>query len=88
MANDKLVLRVNVSEDRRMPDNAQYTNRFQIKSESSDRLYTIAQSKSGLWWSCSCPGWIRHKSCKHLTAMGLPGHHRPFEATLPASENQ
>lgn len=88
MANDKLVLRVNVSEDRRLPDNAQYTNRFQIKSESSDRLYTIAQSKSGLWWACSCPGWIRHKSCKHLTAMGLPGHHHPFEATLPASENK
>lgn len=81
MAN--LILKVNIPEDRRMSDNAQYTNRFQIKSESSERLYTIAQSKSGLWWACSCPGWIRHKSCKHLESMGLPGYHQPFEATLP-----
>lgn len=81
MAN--LILKVNIPEDRRMPDNAQYTNRFQIKSESSERLYTIAQSKSGMWWACSCPGWIRHKSCKHLESMGLPGYHQPFEATLP-----
>ena len=88
MANDKLVLRVSIPQDRRMEDNAAYTNRFQIKSASSSALYTIAQSKSGGWWSCSCPGWIRHKSCKHLTALGLPGHHVPFEATLPAPENQ
>lgn len=79
-----LVLRVNVPQDRRLPDNAQYTNRFKIKSESSDRLYTIAQSKTGLWWGCSCPGWVSRKNCKHLRELGLPGQHRPFEATLPA----
>lgn len=88
MANDKLVLRVNVPQDRRLPDTATHVNRFQIKSESSDSLYTIAQSRSGGWWSCGCRGWIRHKNCKHLQALGLPGQHRPFEATLPASENQ
>jgi len=77
---------IRVPQDRTMPDNAQYTHRFQIKSESSDRLYTVAQSKSGGWWSCSCPGWIRHKNCKHLTTLGLPGQHRPFEATLKAGE--
>jgi hypothetical protein len=81
-----IVLKANVAQDRRLPDNAQYTNRFQIKSESSDKLYTIAQNKSGLWWACSCPGWIRHKTCKHLTALGLPGQHTPFEATLPAGK--
>jgi len=85
MANDKMVLRVFIPEDRRLPDNSQYIHRFQIKSESSDKLYTIAQSKSGLWWACSCPGWIRHKNCKHLRTLGLPGQHQPFEATLPAS---
>jgi hypothetical protein len=84
MPNDKLVLRVFIPEDRRLPDNAQYIHRFQIKSESSERLYTIAQSRSGGWWSCGCPGWIRHKNCKHLRALGLPGQHQPFEATLPA----
>ena len=65
-----------------LPDNSQYTNRFEIKSQSSDAIYTIAQSKSGRWWACSCLGWIRHKRCKHLDALGLPGKHEPFEAKL------
>ena len=30
-----------------LPDNKMWTNRFSIKSESSSRLYTIAQNKSG-----------------------------------------
>jgi hypothetical protein len=82
---DKIVLRVFIPEDRRLDDNAQWTNRFQIKSESSDRLYTIAQNKSGRFWGCNCPGWIRHKTCKHLHNLQLPGHHQPYEAQLPAS---
>jgi hypothetical protein len=75
---------IRVPQDRRLPDNDQWTNRFQIKSESSERLYTIAQNKSGLWWGCNCPGWISKKNCKHLRSLGLPGQHQPFEATLPA----
>jgi hypothetical protein len=65
-----------------LPDNSQYTNRFEIKSQSSDAIYTVAQSKTGRWWACSCLGWIRHKKCKHLDALGLPGKHKPFEAAL------
>ena len=49
-----------------LPDNNQWTNRFQIKSESSTRLYTVAQNKSGGHWACSCFGWKRHRHCKHL----------------------
>ena len=67
-----------------LPDNAQYTNRFEIRSESSDRVYVIAQHKSSRWWSCSCFGWIRYRKCKHLDALGLPGQQKPFEATLDA----
>lgn len=81
-----IVLKVTIAEDRRLPDTNTHVNRFQVKSESSNRLYTIAQSRSGLWWSCGCPGWIRHKTCKHLTSMGLPGQHQPFNATLPAGK--
>jgi hypothetical protein len=66
----------------RLADNRGYTNRFEIRSETSDAIYVVAQSKSGRWWSCSCFGWIRHKHCKHLRAMGLPGHHRAHEARL------
>lgn len=67
-----------------LPDNSSYTNRFEIKSQTSDSIYIIAQSKSGRWWSCSCFGWIRHKHCKHLTALGIPGDHKKFEAKLAA----
>lgn len=66
----------------KLPDNSHFTNRFEIKSESSSALYTIAQSKTGRWWACSCLGWIRHKHCKHLDALGLPGYQRPYEAQL------
>jgi uncharacterized Zn finger protein len=26
---------------------------------------------------CSCPGWKRYRTCKHLSALGLPGHEQP-----------
>lgn len=68
-----------------LPNNALYQNRFQIHSESSDAVYVIAQSKHGLWWSCGCFGWIRHRDCKHLRALGLPGHKVPFEAKLESA---
>lgn len=50
-----------------LPDNPQWTNRFQIKSGSSDRLYIIAQQRTDGVWGCSCPGWRHHRRCKHLT---------------------
>ena len=68
-----------------LPDNRAYQNRFEVHSESSDAVYIIAQSKSGLWWSCGCHGWIRHKHCKHLDALGLPGDHTPFIAQLESA---
>ncbi len=63
----------------RLPDTEAWVNRFEVKSESSDRVYIIAQSKSGRWWKCGCHGCIRHGSCKHLKACGLPGNYQPFE---------
>ena len=83
-----IVLKVKISADRRLEDNAAWTNRFQVKSESSGSLYTIAQSKSGRFWGCNCPGWIRHKKCKHLQTLELPFYQQPYEATLPAPESR
>lgn len=53
----------------KLPDNATWKNRFEIKSATSNRLYVIAQRKSDGSWGCSCPGWIRYRHCKHLRAV-------------------
>lgn len=63
----------------RLPDKGVWTNRFEIKSESSDRLYIVSQHADGRHWGCSCPGWITGRKCKHLTALGLPPHEKPYE---------
>jgi len=56
-----------------MPDNNTHTNRMEIRSESSNRVYTVAQRKTAGsthgQWECSCMGRIRYRKCKHLTAM-------------------
>ena len=75
-------LTLNVPASSRMPDNAQWTNRFKIHSESSANVYTVAQNKTGRWWGCSCKGWIFHKHCKHQRALGLPGNYQPIEVTM------
>lgn len=49
-----------------LEDNAQWTNRFEIKSETSNRIYVISQNKKSKIWGCSCPGWITRRKCKHL----------------------
>ena len=60
-----------------LPDNAGYTNRFAIPSESDPKKeYIMAQRKKSKEITCGCPGWINHRSnpkfkgCKHLKALG------------------
>jgi hypothetical protein len=64
------------------PDNDQWTNRFEIHSETSDRIYTIAQNKRHRHWACSCMAWKRYRHCKHLDAVGVPNYERPYEAKI------
>lgn len=72
-----------IPEGAMLPDNAQWTNRFEIRSESSSRVYRIAQNKTGRWWGCSCPSWIyRGRECKHLRALSLPGKYQPYEVAI------
>lgn len=57
-----------------LEDNSQYTNRFEISSETSSRVYVVAQNKGTGDWSCSCPGWVikragKERTCKHLKAL-------------------
>jgi uncharacterized Zn finger protein len=61
-----------------LPDKNQWTNRFEIHSESSDRVYVIAQHKDLKHWGCSCPAWRVHRKCKHLASVGVPNYEKPF----------
>ena len=54
-----------------LPNNKNWVNRFEVHSETSDRIYIIAQRISDGTWGCSCPGWRRHRHCKHLNALGV-----------------
>ena len=66
-----------------LPDNDQWTNRFHIKSETSNRLYVIAQNKKKRHWACSCPRFLLHgRSCKHLQHLQLPCHEQPHEIKI------
>lgn len=65
-----------------LPDNGQWTNRFEIHSSSSSRIYIIAQNIKKRFWACSCPGWISKRKCKHLENLGLPCFEVPKEVKL------
>jgi len=65
-----------------LSDNDQWQNRFEIHSESSDRIYIIAQNKRKKHWACSCPAWRVHRKCKHLSAVGVPNYEKPFEVIV------
>ncbi|RKE47148.1 hypothetical protein [Sphingobacterium detergens] len=73
---------IRISKGLSLPDNDQWQFRFEVQSESSNRLYTIAQNKKKKHWGCSCPGWKKTKNCKHLQALGIPGKEQPFEINL------
>ena len=68
-----------------LEDNVQWTNRFEINSSTSDKVYIIAQHKTSRHWGCGCPSWIyRGRDCKHLRTLGLPGKCVPHEIDLEA----
>lgn len=73
---------IRISQSLSLPDNDQWQFRFQVESETSNRLYVIAQNKKKKHWGCSCPGWKRFKQCKHLEALGIPGKEQPFEVNV------
>jgi hypothetical protein len=56
-----------------------WINHIEIKSETSNRVYVVAQHAEKRSWGCSCPGWRRHRHCKHLERLGLPSGEEPFE---------
>ena len=65
-----------------LPDKGEWENRFNIPSETSDHLYVVSQHKTKRHWGCSCPGWRTRRTCKHLIAIGVPTHERPYEPRI------
>ena len=65
-----------------LPDNEQWQFRFEIHSETSNRVYIISQHKKLKHWGCSCMGWRRFRKCKHLEAVGVPNYERPYEVDV------
>jgi hypothetical protein len=65
-----------------LPDNDQWTNRFEIRSETSNRVYVVSQNIKKRFWACSCPSWRTRRYCKHLEAIGLPVLEKPYEVKL------
>lgn len=65
-----------------LPDTDQWQYRFEVESESSNRVYIVSQNKNKKHWGCSCPGWKSKRRCKHLTALGIPGNEVPYEVNL------
>ena len=68
-------------------ENKTHQHRMEINSESSSRVYIVAQAKSSGEWQCSCPGWKfkkpgRERGCKHLREM------MPMLASLDAKPIQ
>ena len=83
MSNSTLpAIQISVNKNTILPDNAQWKNRFEIHSESSNRVYIVSQNIVKGYMGCSCPGWRRYRNCKHLTALGLPGYENPVVLNL------
>ncbi len=73
---------IRINKNEALPDNAQWKNRFEIRSSSSNRVYVIAQNITHGHMGCSCPGWKKHRTCKHLNALQLPGYEVPVTLNI------
>lgn len=61
----------------------QWGTRIEVKSESSSRLYHVAekldaQGRPTGTYGCNCPGWLSRRTCKHLTRMRLQSCEAPI----------
>jgi len=73
---------ISVRKNEVLPDNKVWRNRFEIRSETSDRVYIVSQNIIKGHMGCSCPGWRRYRNCKHLSALGLPGNEVPVTLNI------
>jgi len=69
-------------DEEKLPDLKGWTNRFYIKSETSNRLYVVSQNIDKRHWGCSCMSWKTRRYCKHLQVLALPCYERPYEVNI------
>ena len=44
-----------------------WVSRWFVKSQTTDREYTVSLADDGETWGCSCPHWkFRRAKCKHI----------------------
>jgi hypothetical protein len=67
---------------KKLEETGTHKHRFEVNSESSDRVYVVSQRKSTGAWECGCRGWIRHRHCKHLATL------QPLLEQIAAKENE
>jgi hypothetical protein len=75
-------IELRVSKEAILPKTKDWENRFEIQSETSNRLYVVSQHAIKRHWGCSCPSWRTRRKCKHLSALGLPPNEKPFEVNV------
>lgn len=71
------------------PDTETHINRIDVRSETSNNVYTVSQTRKNGIWMCECLGYRGHKkrdaqgryTCKHLLQI-VP----VFEAALSAPQ--
>jgi len=66
--------------------NGKWIKKWKVKSENSDREYTVSLSDLGVW-GCSCPAWkFRRQECahiKHIKRTNPEPSETPIEAKPP-----
>lgn len=84
MAANRYTPTLRVPQSALLPDNGAWTNRIEIHSSSSNRVYIISQNKAKRHWGCSCPSWCNRRKCKHLDALNLPAFEKAHEVAIEA----
>lgn len=71
-----------------LPDQGQYKLRIKIPNSTGERYYMVSFlcGPNSNYFTCSCPGNLRHGQCKHLTSMGLWGRANPGLALKKAKD--
>jgi hypothetical protein len=66
----------------RLVDKKGWINRWEFRSDVSDKLYVLAQHGIKRHWGCSCTRYRFHRECPHLRDFGLPSNEVPYEAKV------